>query len=140
MVGWHHQLGDMSLNKLQETVKDKEASMLQSMGSKRVGRDLATEQQQGTGLLWRKEPRIIQSVSVVNLDTCSFVWHIEKICLEKTSLLRTKPSQVRGESCKSIDRRFRGHGFRLCQSKNFITLAKCTIALGPPSFVYTLKG
>ena len=41
---------DMSLNKLQEIVKDKEASMLQSMGSKRVGHDLATEQQ-GTGLL-----------------------------------------------------------------------------------------
>ena len=30
---------DMSLSKLQEMVKDKEASMLQSMGSQRVGHD-----------------------------------------------------------------------------------------------------
>ena len=30
---------DMSLGKLQETVKDQEAGMLQSMGSKRVGYD-----------------------------------------------------------------------------------------------------
>ena len=36
---------DMSLSKLQEMVKDKLA-MLQSMGSQRVGHDLATEQQQ----------------------------------------------------------------------------------------------
>ena len=30
---------DMSLSKLQETVKDREASLLQSMGSQRVGHD-----------------------------------------------------------------------------------------------------
>ena len=36
---------DMSLSKLWETVKDREAGMLQSMGSQRVGHDLATEQQ-----------------------------------------------------------------------------------------------
>ena len=38
---------DMSLNKLQETVKDREA-WLQSMGFQRVGHDLATEPQQRT--------------------------------------------------------------------------------------------
>ena len=36
---------DMSLSKLQEMVKDREA-WLQSMGSQRVGYDWATEQQQ----------------------------------------------------------------------------------------------
>ena len=36
---------DMSLSKFREMVKDKEACMLQSMGSQRVGHDLATEQQ-----------------------------------------------------------------------------------------------
>ena len=35
---------DMNLNKLQEIVKDKEPGVLQSMGSQRVGHDLATEQ------------------------------------------------------------------------------------------------
>ena len=37
---------DMSLRKLLEIVKDREACVLQSMGSQRVGRDLGTEQQQ----------------------------------------------------------------------------------------------
>ena len=36
---------DMSLSKLQEIVKDREANKLQSMGSQRVGHNLATEQQ-----------------------------------------------------------------------------------------------
>ena len=36
---------DMSLSKLREIVKDKQAGMLQSMGLQRVGHDLATEQQ-----------------------------------------------------------------------------------------------
>ena len=35
---------DMSLSKLQETVKDREAGMLQFMGLQRVGPDLVTEQ------------------------------------------------------------------------------------------------
>ena len=35
---------DMSLSKLWEIVKDREACMLQSMGSQRVGHDLVTEQ------------------------------------------------------------------------------------------------
>ena len=34
----------MSLSKLREIVKDREAGMLQPMGSQRVGHDLATEQ------------------------------------------------------------------------------------------------
>ena len=37
---------DMSLSKLQEIVKDREAWLLQSMGSQRVRHDLVTEQQQ----------------------------------------------------------------------------------------------
>ena len=36
---------DMSLSKLQETVKDREAWCVQSMGSQKVGCDLVTEQQ-----------------------------------------------------------------------------------------------
>ena len=39
-------LMDMSLSKLKETVKDREDWDLHSMGSQRVGHDLATEQQQ----------------------------------------------------------------------------------------------
>ena len=37
---------DMSLSKLQEIVEDRGACVLQSLGSQRVGQDLATEQQQ----------------------------------------------------------------------------------------------
>ena len=37
---------DMSLSKLQEIVKTREACVLHSMGSQRVRHDLATEQQQ----------------------------------------------------------------------------------------------
>jgi len=37
---------DMSLSKLQETVKNREACRLQSTGSQRVGHDLATEEKQ----------------------------------------------------------------------------------------------
>ena len=37
---------NMNLNKLQETVKDREAWVLQSIGLQRVRHDLATEQQQ----------------------------------------------------------------------------------------------
>ena len=37
---------DMNLIKLQETVKDREACVLQSTGSQRVGHDWAAEQQQ----------------------------------------------------------------------------------------------
>ena len=47
MVGGITDSMDMNLSKLQETVEDSEAChMLQSMGSQRVGCDLATEQQQ----------------------------------------------------------------------------------------------
>ena len=35
---------DMSVNKLQETVKDGKSGVLQSVGSQRVQRDLVTEQ------------------------------------------------------------------------------------------------
>ena len=40
---------DMNLSKLQEIEKDREAWLLQSMGSQRVGPDLATEQQPHVG-------------------------------------------------------------------------------------------
>ena len=36
-------LMDMSLSKLRELVMDREAGVLQSLGSQRVGHDLATE-------------------------------------------------------------------------------------------------
>ena len=41
---------DMSLSKLRELVMNREVGMLQSMGSQRVGYDLAAEQQ-GTSLM-----------------------------------------------------------------------------------------
>ena len=37
---------DKNLGKLQEMVKDRKPGVLQSMGSQRVGQDLAIEQQQ----------------------------------------------------------------------------------------------
>ena len=47
MVGWRHRLNGQSLSKLWEMVKERteEPGVLQSMGSQRVGHNLATEQQ-----------------------------------------------------------------------------------------------
>ena len=45
---------DMSSSKSWEMVKDREAWLLQSMGSQRVGYDSATEQQM---LVWEEHPR-----------------------------------------------------------------------------------
>ena len=50
----------MSLNKLQETMKDREACVLQSMGSGRVRHDLATERQQ----MVRTSRQTLQGASV----------------------------------------------------------------------------
>ena len=36
MVGWRHQLMDVGVSELQELVMDREACVLQSMGSQRV--------------------------------------------------------------------------------------------------------
>ena len=45
MVGCHHRLNGHEFEQLWEMVKVREAWVLQSMGSQRVGHDLATEQQ-----------------------------------------------------------------------------------------------
>ena len=52
---------DMSLSKLRELALGRKVGVLQSMGSQRVGHDLATEQQQGgeqrpSGLSMGTEP------------------------------------------------------------------------------------
>ena len=39
MVGWHHPLDGHEFEQLRELVMDREACVLQSMGSQRVGRD-----------------------------------------------------------------------------------------------------
>ena len=47
-MGWLDSITDsmdMNLSKLQEIVKDREAGVLQIVGSQRVGHDVATEQQ-----------------------------------------------------------------------------------------------
>ena len=43
MVGWHHQLKDVNLSKLQEMVKDREAWHAAVHGLQRVRYNLATE-------------------------------------------------------------------------------------------------
>ena len=43
MVGWHHRLNG---HEFEQSLGDREREVLQSMGSQRVGHDLATEQQQ----------------------------------------------------------------------------------------------
>ena len=42
MVGWHHRLNGHELSKLWELVTDREAGMLQPIGSQRVGHNWAT--------------------------------------------------------------------------------------------------
>ena len=57
---------DMSLSKLQEIVKDGEPGVLQSMGSQRVGYDLATEQQHRvTQLCWDVAARGLAKISTL---------------------------------------------------------------------------
>ena len=46
MVGRHHRLTGVSLRKLREKVKDKEAWCVAMLESQRVGHTLVTEQQQ----------------------------------------------------------------------------------------------
>ena len=48
-------LMDMNLSKLQELVMDREASVLQFMGSQRVRHNSATEQQSEMGLIEKRE-------------------------------------------------------------------------------------
>ena len=45
MVGWHHQLDGCEFKQIPEDTEGQESlAVLQSMGSQRVGQDLATEQ------------------------------------------------------------------------------------------------
>ena len=67
---------DMRLSKLQEILKNREACVLQSMGSQRVGHDLATEQQReaegGSSLptmLLKKQG--VLNISSARAQTCS---------------------------------------------------------------------
>ena len=55
---------DMSLSKLQEMVKDREAWVLQSMGSQRVRHSLATEQPYNISL---KLPTLISIIHFIAL-------------------------------------------------------------------------
>ena len=43
LVGWHHRPGGHELSRLWEMVKDRMPGMLQSISSRRVRHDLATE-------------------------------------------------------------------------------------------------
>ena len=45
MVRQHHQLNGDELSKVQEMVKSRDPGVLQSIGSKRAGQDLTTEEQ-----------------------------------------------------------------------------------------------
>ena len=52
MVGWHHQLHGHEFEQVQGAGEGQGNSMLQSMGSERVGHDWATEQQQHEIIGW----------------------------------------------------------------------------------------
>ena len=55
MVGWHRDSMDMSLSKLQDIVKDREAWHIADHGVTKSGHDIMTEQQQKQKLL--QQPR-----------------------------------------------------------------------------------
>ena len=46
MVGWHYQLNGHEFEQTPKVIKDREAPVLQSVESQRVGRNLVTKQQQ----------------------------------------------------------------------------------------------
>ena len=82
---------DMSLSKLKEIVKDRKPGVLQSMGSQRVGHDLANEQQQYdivrniylvfTSSSWHTAPKIIKTVWAINKhDGSHFGAHETSLC------------------------------------------------------------
>ena len=59
---------DMNLSQLQETVKDRNAGMLQSMGSQRVGHDLSTEQQHCISWKHLEHYKTERGVTLINSD------------------------------------------------------------------------
>ena len=52
---------DMSLSKLQETVKDRKHGVLRFMGLQRAGHDLATEQQQMSLIIKNKKRYLLRT-------------------------------------------------------------------------------
>ena len=57
---------DISLSKLRETVKDREAGVLQSLGLQRVRHDLATEH--------RHEYRLLSPHRLLITSSCHMIW------------------------------------------------------------------
>ena len=58
MVGWYHRLNDMSLSKLQETVKDRKSGVLQSLGLQNLGHNWVTEEQEEQHALFGRSKKI----------------------------------------------------------------------------------
>ena len=79
---------DMNLSKLREMVKDGKPGVLQSMGSKRVGHDWATEQHHSQlTVLWKfqvnskgNQPCILSTEFPMLCSRCLFVIHLKNVC------------------------------------------------------------
>ena len=79
---------DMNLSKLREMVKDGKPGVLQSMGSKRVGHDWATEQHHSQlTVLWKfqvnskgNQPCILSTDFPMLCSRCLLVIHLKNVC------------------------------------------------------------